>query len=268
MKLIVDSGATKTDWCAIRQDGTIGHLRTEGVNLTTMPSKSIDNYTQRAIAALNTNYELVSEVHIYAAGLLEPRTSGNVEYASDLLAAARALCGHQSGIVAIMGTGSNSCLYDGQNVVKNVRSGGFILGDEGSAACLGKMFISDFLKGLVPKEVAEELEASFKVDYNTVVRNVYKGEAPSRYLGSFAPWLIERDSSCEYIRDLIKHNFKLFIDRALCRYDCKNYPVGLVGGFVYSLKDVFSEVASSCGIRISCIEESPMKGLIEYHSND
>lgn len=268
MKLIVDSGATKTDWCAIRQDGTIGTLRTEGVNLTTMPFQAIDGYTQKAIAALNTNNELVSEVHIYAAGLLEPRTSGNVEYASDLLAAARALCGRESGIVAIMGTGSNSCLYDGSKVVKNVRSGGFILGDEGGAACLGKMFISDFLKGLAPKELSDELEASFKVDYATVVKNVYKSETPSRYLGSFAPWLIDRYKSYDYVQDLIKLNFRLFIDRALSRYDCKDYPVGLVGGFVYSLRDVFGEVASERGIRISRIEESPLQGLIRYHSDD
>lgn len=268
MKLIVESGATKTDWCAIRSDGTVGHLKTEGMNFTTMPGQSAEYLMQRAISALNTNNELVSEVHFYAAGLLEPRTSGSVEYASDLLAAARSLFGHGSGIAAILGTGSNSCLYDGKEVVKNVRSGGFILGDEGSAANLGKLFISDYLKGLVPAELASELEASFTVDYNTVVRNVYKGDAPSRYLGSFTPWLVERYSRYEYVSDLVKLNFRLFIERALSRYDFRDYPVGVVGGFAYSLKDIIKEVAAPYGINISNIVESPMQGLIEYHSND
>ena len=268
MKLIVESGATKTDWCAIRLDGTVGTLKTEGVNLTTMPSNSIDNMTQRAIEVLNINNEPVSEVHIYAAGQLEPRVIGNVEYASDLLAAARALFGRESGIAAILGTGSNSCFYDGIQVVQNVRSGGFILGDEGSAACLGKMFISDFLKGLVPEDIAKELEGSFKVDYATVVKNVYKGEAPSRYLGSFAPWLIERYQTSEYVNDLVKLNFRLFIQRALGRYDFKAHPIGIVGGFGYCLRDIFLEVAAPFGIRISKILESPLEGLIQYHSND
>ena len=142
------------------------------------------------------------------------------------------------------------------------------MGDEGSAACLGKMFISDFLKGLVPKDLADELESSFTVDYATVVKNVYKGEAPSRYLGSFAPWLIERYQTSEYVNDLVKLNFRLFIQRALGRYDFKEYPIGIIGGFGYCLRDIFLEVAAPSGIRISKIVESPLEGLIQYHSND
>lgn len=268
MKLIVESGATKTDWCAIRSDGTIGKLRTEGMNLSTMQGQSVDNLIRKAISALNSGNELVSEVHFYAAGLIEPRTSGSVEYASDLLAAARALCGHESGIAAILGTGSNSCFYDGQSIVKNVRSGGFILGDEGSAASLGKMFISDYLKGLVPEDLAKEFGASFTVDYGTVVKNVYKGDSPSRYLGSFTPWLLDRYDESDYVNGLVKYNFRLFIERALGRYDFKDYPVGVVGGFAYRLKDVFTEVAAPYGIRISNILESPLEGLIKYHGND
>ena len=101
-----------------------------------------------------------------------------------------------------------------------------------------------------------------------MVKNVYKGEAPSRYLGSFAPWLIERYHTSEYVSDLVKLNFRLFIQRALGRYAFKEYPIGIVGGFGYGLKDIFREVAEPFGIRISKIVESPLEGLIQYHSND
>ena len=101
-----------------------------------------------------------------------------------------------------------------------------------------------------------------------MVKNVYKGEAPSRYLGSFAPWLLDRYQTSEYVNDLVKLNFRLFIQRALGRYDFKEQPIGIVGGFGYKLRNIFLEVAAPFGIRISKIVESPLEGLIQYHSND
>ena len=268
MKIIVESGATKTDWCAISASGEIRQIRSEGMNFSTkVGASTIESQIQKAIMALNTDNEPVSEVHLYAAGLVAPRTSGSVEYASDLLGAARAVCGQAPGIAANLGTGSNSCLYDGAQIVRNVHSCGFILGDEGSAASLGKMFMADFLKGLVPEALSKEFASSFEVDYATVVTNVYKGDTPGRYLGSFAPWIIERSTKDEYLHELVRTNFRLFIERALKRYDVASYPVGIVGGFGYALRDVFTEVASAYGIRISSIVATPMEGLIRYHND-
>ena len=222
---------------------------------------------RKAVAALNPAGESISEVHCYAAGLVQPRTTGNIEYASDLLGAARAVCGHKPGITAILGTGSNSCFYDGENIVRNVRSGGFILGDEGSAACLGKMFLADYLKGLVPDEVAEPFGAAFKADYMTVVENVYKKEAPSRYLGSFSPWILEWYGKNDYVTRLVQDNFRQFIERALSRYQTDKYPVGIVGSFGYACRDIFREVAQPYGISISEIIEAPIEGLLKYHKD-
>lgn len=287
MIIIVESGATKTDWCAVAADGTVTPVRTAGMNIATMPIEAIKAIINEAAPQLNPNGEKVTALHYYAAGLIIPEgekippvaknldaslkeyfPEAEMEYASDLLDAARAVCGHKPGIAAIMGTGSNSCLYDGKNIVKNVRSAGFILGDEGGGACLGKMFMADFLKGLVPEPVSSEFARDFQVDYFTVVQKVYKSEAPSKYLGEFAPWIMERYDSCEYVRDLVDRNFRNFIERALSQYDIKKYPVGVVGGFGFAHQKRLRKVADEYGIRFSEIIATPIEGLIKYHTSN
>lgn len=286
MIIIVESGATKTDWCAAALDRAPVETRTAGMNLATMPQNVIESIVREAVSSLKEKGldSDVTEVHFYAAGLIVadgervPRQvegldavlrslfpKAEMEYASDLLDAARAVCGHNPGIAAIMGTGSNSCLFDGEKVVKNVRSAGFILGDEGGGARLGRLFMSDFLKGLVPEPVAGDFARDFKVDYMTVVQNVYRGEAPSKYLGSFAPWILERYDSSEYVRTLVEQNFKDFIERALRQYDVERYPVGVVGGFGYANRDILKKAAEPYGIRFSTIIPAPVEGLVEYH---
>lgn len=286
MIIIVESGATKTDWCAAALDRASIETRTAGMNLATMPQDVIESIVREAVSSLKEKGldSDVTEVHFYAAGLIVaegeriPRQvegldavlrslfpKAEMEYASDLLDAARSVCGHKPGVAAIMGTGSNSCLFDGEKVVKNVRSAGFILGDEGGGARLGKLFMSDFLKGLVPEPVAGEFAGDFKVDYMTVVQNVYRGEAPSKYLGSFAPWILERYDSSEYVRALVDQNFKDFIERALRQYDVERYPVGVVGGFGYANREILKKVAEPYGIRFSTIIPAPIEGLVDYH---
>ncbi len=286
MIIIVESGATKTDWCAAAPEREAINVRTAGMNLATMAQDVIEGIVREAVAAFREKglSAEVSEVHFYAAGLIvaegekvpaQAKGLDNVlrslfpgaemEYASDLLDAARAVCGHRPGIAAIMGTGSNSCLFDGEKVVKNVRSAGFILGDEGGGARLGRLFMSDFLKGLVPEPVSGEFAKDFKVDYMTVVQNVYRGDAPSKYLGSFAPWILERYDTCEYVRGLVDQNFKDFIERALKQYDIDRYPVGVVGGFGYANRAILEKVAEPYGIRFSSIIATPVEGLVDYH---
>lgn len=285
MIIIVESGATKTDWCSVAADGSQISVRTAGINIAVMRQEAINAIINEAAPQLNPSGEKVSEVHYYAAGLIIPEgvkvpdqvvaldnelkkffPEAEMEYASDLLDAARAVCGHKPGIAAIMGTGSNSCLFDGEKIVKNVRSAGFILGDEGGGARLGKLFMADFLKGIVPEPVSSEFARDFKVDYMTVVQNVYKSEAPSKYLGSFAPWILERYDSCDYVRKLVDDNFRAFIERALSQYDIRKYPVGVVGGFGFAHQDKFRKVADEYGIRISTILPNPIEGLVKYHT--
>ncbi len=284
--LVVESGATKTDWRAASAVTSPVDVRTAGMNLATMSEDSVRAIVEEAAAAFSQAgvSDNVSEIHYYAAGLIVSGEGGAppqataldkvlrtcfpkacIEYASDLLDAARAVCGHRPGIAAILGTGSNSCLYDGERIVKNVRSAGFILGDEGGGASLGRMFMADFLKGLVPEEVSKEFAADFKVDYMTVVGNVYHGTAPSKYLGSFAPWIMERYDRSEYIKDLADNNFRSFIERCLLQYDIKSHPVGVVGGFGYAHRAVLLKVAEPYGIKFSTIVPAPIESLVDYH---
>ena len=277
MILIVECGATKSDWRAISSDGKeMKRVIAEGVNLSTMKTPVIRNIISEAASQFSS--EGVTQIYFYAAGVATEDVEAEIkatlkeiipdapcQIETDLIAAARAACGHSEGIVAIIGTGSNSCLYDGTHIIGRVYSGGFILGDEGSAAALGKLFIADFIKGLVPAEIASDFAARYDSDYSTIVQNVYRSEtSPSGYLGSLAPFIMEHYNN-EYIRALVDGNFRSFIRRSLKQYDTERYPVGVVGGFGYALKEIFTKVAEEEGIRISRFIKEPIEGLMNYH---
>jgi N-acetylglucosamine kinase-like BadF-type ATPase len=182
-----------------------------------------------------------------------------------MLGAARAACGRSEGVCAILGTGSNSCLYDGSAIVHTARSGGFILGDEGGGARLGLLFLADYIKGLVPEPLASEFGAAFEVDYMTVVRKVYREPAPSAYLGSFAPWILEHRGDA-YVDALIDRNLTDFFERSLLRHGRADLPAGFVGGLAAALSSQIRSVSDRFGVRISRILASPMEGLLRYHS--
>ena len=284
MIIIAESGATKTDWRSISDNGTIYSLRTPGMNVASATPEFISGVLASAIPELDPSGETVTEIHFYAAGLISDGKNvpdsaknldaefhkafpeGEIEYASDLLDAARAVCGRKPGIAVILGTGSNSCEYDGEKIVKNVRSGGFILGDEGGGACLGKLFMSDFLKGLVPEPLATEFAEKFQVDYLTVVQNVYKGGAPSGYLGSFSPFISSHYNTVPYVKELIDNNFRSLFTRCLSQYDIAGKPVGVVGGFAAAHKETLIRIASEFGVTISEITASPVEGLVRFHT--
>lgn len=269
MILIVESGATKTDWCLVGTLGPAARLQTCGMNLSSIGTETNVSVLEEAVA----HFSGVEEVHFYAAGLLEFPTEldkvfrdrfpgASFEYASDLVAAARAACGHEAGVVAILGTGSNTCHYDGRRIVRNIHGGGFIIGDEGSAAALGRMFLADLVKDLVPDEIADAFAASYEADYASLVRNVYKSPAPSRYLGSLAPFLLERRNH-PYVKELVEGNFRDLFQRALLRYG--SFPVGVVGGFGCACREELERLGAAYGVTFNRFIASPMEGLISYH---
>ena len=276
MILLVESGATKGDWRVISKDGTeVRRLTVGGTNVSAMKMEAIKSVISEACAELAD--EKISRIYFYTAGVVTEEISFQVaqilrsffpdvscDIQDDLTGAARAVCGHKAGIAAILGTGSNSCLFDGEKIVQRVYSCGYILGDEGSAATLGKLFIADFLKGLVPEKIAQEFSSRYECSYPVIVEKVYRSkESPSGYLGSFAPFIMEHYDDA-YIRELVEGNFRAFIRRSLKQYD-KSYPVGVVGGFGYALKDIFEKVAHEEGVKVSGFIKSPIDGLIKYH---
>lgn len=267
MKLIVDCGATKTLWHLV--DGHSGReVETAGFNLAHTPEPVLHKVLGEAAAALGPG---IDEIHFYAAGLVgeSPVDLGRwfpgarIEYASDLVGAARAVCQRESGVAAIIGTGANTCQWDGRGIVRAIRCGGFILGDEGSASVLGRLFVADFLKERVPQTLANAFTERFQADYPTIVKAVYGGAAPARYLGSFAPFILEYYPREEYAKELVDSNFRGLFERTLTRYE--NLPVGVVGGFGYACRDILQAMAPAYGIRFSRFMKSPVEGLLLYH---
>ena len=250
-----------------------------GTNVSTMPMSAVEAVVRDVCGQIIEQGIAIDAVYMYTAGVVTAgvRTAlmqtfqsifagATVEIEDDLTAAARAACGHRAGIVAILGTGSNSCQFDGEKIVKRIYSGGFILGDEGSAATLGKLFIADLLKGLVPKYIADDFASRYQYDYAAIVENVYHSTtSPSAFLGGLAPYILEYYNDA-YIRTLVDDNFRAIIRRSLKQYDVDRYPVGVVGGFGNALKSIISEKATQEGITLSRFISSPIEELIKYHT--
>jgi N-acetylglucosamine kinase-like BadF-type ATPase len=277
MKIIAECGATKSDWRLIDDGEQVGQVLAPGINVSSMTIEAVSAVVNQVCEAFSADADSVHSMHIYVAGVITHQIeaeltglfnslypSASMEFQSDLVAAARAACGHAPGVAAIIGTGSNSCQFDGEKIVKRVASGGFILGDEGSAAALGRLFLSDFIKGLVPAEVADDFSSHYPSDYATIVEKVYRSQSPSAYLGSLAPFIMEYYAH-PYIKELVDGNFRSFIRRSLKQYDTEGCPVGVVGGFAYALKDIFLRIASEEGVIVSHFVKAPIEGLVEYH---
>jgi N-acetylglucosamine kinase-like BadF-type ATPase len=277
MQLIADSGSTKVDWRAIKEDGSVVEISTEGINPVFQTREQIlDIFNTKLVPVLGNG---VKQIFFYGAGVVSPEICGALSgyfkevfpesecyAASDVLAAARALCGHKPGIACILGTGSNSCMYDGKDIVKNVRAGGFILGDEASGGYLGKRLISDFIKGLLPKEIEDVFVERYGLDYMAIVQKVYKESLPSRFLASFSPFINEFRSH-PHIDNLLRTSFDEFFTRNIYHYDYKNYEVNLVGSVAFYYQDILKEVAATRGVKIGKILKTPIDGLIEFHKN-
>ncbi len=283
MNLIVDSGATKSIWCV--SDGTWHReITLPGINFSQADPQQVGEVVYEAIRSIRQIQQQhdappIGHVYVYGAGIvseasalplhlcLERMLPGvEKDYASDLLGAARAVCGRNPGIAAIIGTGSNTCQWDGRKVVAHVDCGGFILGDEGGSAVLGKLFLADFIKGLVPEEVAASFREQFSpADYPSLVRKVYREEAPARYLGSFAPFLIDWYGQSEYVHTLMDRHFRSFFERTVLRYR-QDLPIGVIGGFGYACRDILSAMARQYGVSITQFYPTPLEGLIAYHA--
>lgn len=275
MRLIVDCGATKAHWCLL--DGALRRESvTEGFNLSHVSRDTVHTLVQKVRNDLFQEGESPESVFVYAAGYLKDNSrlpellqqqfpAAAVQCESDLVGAARAVCGRQPGVAVILGTGSNSCQWDGNGISAKVHTGGFILGDEGGGAVLGRLFVADYIKGLVPPELAAAFEAAYPHSYAELVRKVYREDAPARFLGSIVPLLLPHYQDMPYVRGLVDANFRAFFERVLCRYD-QSLPVGVVGGFGHDCRDILESMGRSYGIRFSTFMPSPMEGLAAYHA--
>ena len=190
-----------------------------------------------------------------------PQTE-TIEVASDLLGAARAVCQHSEGIACILGTGSNSCLYDGHDIVANIPPLGYILGDEGSGAVLGKLFINALFKGALPLWMKGDFLQTTGLTYPIIINKVYREPMANRFLASTSLY-IGQHLDVEPLRDLVKQNFRDFFRKNIVRYGRPDLPVGAIGSIAYHYQDILREVAAEEGFQMGTIAKSPMEGLLE-----
>ena len=276
MKLISESGSTRTEWALVEDNHLVQRVFTEGLNPFFQTRREISRSVRLGLPESFFKKKL-DQVYYYGAGCssyekknvlgasLVAQFKTPIQVESDLLAAARGLFKCEAGIACILGTGSNSCFYDGKIIVKNVKAAGYILGDEGSGAVLGKLFLADLLKGLAPKELANEFHEKFRISVNDVMESVYNLPFPNRFLGTIAYFLGDYMDN-EYVYNLLTNNLRSFFNRNVCQYDYINYPIRFVGSLAYAYPDILQEVAQEFGVEIDVIEETPMNGLIEFHS--
>lgn len=275
MIIIAESGSTKTDWRSIHEDGSIICARTSGMNPAVMDHRLMSGCAASAIPVLNPEGRHVDKIFFYGAGLVSSGVEtmmrsvldmwcpfAEIEFHSDLEAASRALFGNGTGVAAIIGTGSNSCLWEEGRIVRNIRPGGYVLGDEGGAVSLGRMLLSDIIKDLVPSELSARFDEAFGLDYPSIVEGVYRSGAPSKYLGSFARFVYD-NRDLEYADELIRENFRNFMRRSLARYGCSE--AGVVGSFGTACRDILCETGHEFGLEFVKFIQSPIDELAVYH---
>ena len=278
MKLIADSGSTKTDWCVVDGGEMVCRLGGQGINPYQQGEDVIADIVMEEPASQLDDAKRITEIEFYGAGCRGEKiavvegvlrrtfvNAGRVEVCSDMLGAARALFGSEEGIACILGTGANSCLYDGDRITANVPPLGYILGDEGSGAAMGRRFLSDYLKNLAPKELSDAFYEKFKATPDEIMDSIYNHPFPNRSLSTFSYFLKDHLDN-KYAFNLVYEELMRFFQRNIIQYDYKSYPVYFMGNLAYTYADILDLVAKDFGLNIEKTEKSPMMGLIEYHS--
>lgn len=284
--LLADSGSTKTDWLLLCPSGDEARAVTCGLNPFMNSREVLSSVLQTellpSLSPLSDGNGTAQhaardmEVYFYGAGCRGTGTEdmisalrtvfpeARLHVASDLLGAARAACRKEEGIACILGTGSNSCLYDGHDIVANVSPLGYILGDEGSGAVLGRRLVGDVLKRQLPAEVCRLFAAEYADTPDDIIRRVYREPNANRYLASFAPFL-GRHRDLDAVQGLIRDEFRRFFVRNIAQYGHPEMPLNFVGSIAFFLRTELQTVAAEMGYRVGRILRSPIEGLREYY---
>ncbi len=277
IKLIADSGATKAEWCLLNGNKK-KTIITQGISPYFLNTQQITELLEKELKPKLKNI-VVDEIFYYGTGCANPANAKSIKKAltvifneakvdvtHDLMAAARALCGNEKGIASILGTGSNSCFYNGKKIVKNSPGLGFILGDEGSGAYLGKKVLQYYLYGTFDYELRGRFDLTYMTNTTEILENVYKKPLPNRYLAGFAKFLA--DNRGHYmIENIIEDGLNDFFFYHLCKYsESWTLPIHFAGSIAYGFKDVVKQLCDSYEFELGNVMKNPMEGLIAYHS--
>lgn len=276
MILIADSGSSKTDWRILTQDGNIQQAQTIGFNPFYQSSQQLDTDIREVL--LPQIGGDVSSIYYYGAGcsteanrkvirgvLQKYFDAAHIEVWHDLLAAARSLCGETPGIACIIGTGVNSCYYDGEKIVENVSSLGYILGDEGSGSHLGRQLVADYMRKDLPQEIWDRFLKRYDLNRDQILEKVYQGEMPGRFLASFSKFIFQNIKH-PYCHRLVHDSFKLFFEKNVMKYDgYDKVPIHFTGSVAFYFNNILRQVAGDLSITIGNVVESPIAGLTLFH---
>jgi len=278
MILIADSGSTKADWKIIYDDGQIDSHSSRGFNPFYNTS---DEIYQALKASFGSEFptERVNRIYYYGAGCSQPErnqivenglqklfTNADIEVDHDLLAAARATCGRSAGFACIIGTGSNSCAYDGDSVIDNVTNLGFMLGDEGSGSYLGKALVRAFYYRELPEDLHQKFVTKYNLtDYKSILNEVYDTDEPNRYLASFSPFLSENKDHI-FIQKIVGEAFSEFIKRHIRKYKNHNeLPIHFIGSVAYYFQDILQMVLKEGNMKMGMVIKKPIDNLVKFH---
>jgi len=278
MIAIIDSGSTKSSWVFIENGLKAYELKTVGFNPYYQDSEEIFQILSNDLLPLLPKEKKVEALYFYGAGCSRPSQQAIVseglqkafpqsviQVNHDMLAAARALFGHEAGIACIAGTGANTCFYDGEDIVENIYSPGLALADEGSGGFLGKMLARDYVRKVLPAHLMEKFEAFTPDRLEDIMDKVYKKPFPNRYLASLAPFVVKNQED-PYLFKMAYENFEQLFTQCICRYEKHTrLPIRFIGSIAAHLRPVLDKVAADKGLQVDKVMSSPIEGLIEFH---
>jgi len=277
MKLVADSGGSKTAWNII-SNGKINSITTSGMNPYYHSDSSLSSIVEsQLIPEISTAN--VTEIYFYGAGCSSEKSCRKISQAlnknfqeaiihvnHDLLGAARALCQEKAGIVGILGTGSNSCFYDGNKIATNVPSLGYVLGDEGGGAYMGKYLLRDFIRENLPENIHQKMK-SRGFTKSGIENKIYLEDNPISFLSGFAPFIRE-NIEMEYFNSLVTKTFNKFIENCLSAYEnLREYPIHFTGSIAYHFKEHLTMVLNEHNLRLGTVVKTPLDGLTKYHAD-
>ena len=285
MHLIADSGSTKTDWCLCNKGSVILNIQTQGINPYHQTEEAIEEVLREELLPQLTRESRLTahsstSIVFYGSGCANATACNRIKEAlfkvlatedvtvhSDLLGAARALCGHEEGIACVLGTGSNSCLYNGKEIIANTPPLGYILGDEGSSAVLGRRLVGDCLKNQLPEALRDEFLAEYQLTQEIILEKVYRQPLANRFLASLTPFLSKHKEVPE-VHKLLVESFVDFFVRNVKQYRRPWLPIHFVGSIANAFSAELKVAAESLGMELGTIMQSPMEGLVKYHVSE
>ncbi len=277
MKLLADSGSTKTVWTIFDKEGIKKELLTEGINPYYQTKEQITNELHTKVLPFCDIFE-IKNIYFYGAGCTKDKkhivegclsesfvTARNIEVHSDLLGVGRATCQRESGIVAILGTGSNSALCENGEIVQNISPLGYILGDEGSGAVLGRNLINLLFKNQIDESLKNEFLLEYQTTLPQIIENVYRKPFPNRYLAHFTPF-IKKNIGCQVLAKMVENSFDEFLQKNIIQYlKADKLPIHFVGSVAFYFQDILKKVVKNNNLLMGDIVQNPMKGLVSYH---